>query len=154
KLGQPTTGGTLTLASVTDGLSHTALFSEWVMGRNRLDQDGLHMVYAAGTPWAPPASTPLDAIAASCLASSQRGWDQKGTDYARGDWGMGGGYSHVMTPNSRACFFRFDSHRADHTLVGASSGHPGGVNAGFLDGSVRFVKDGIAAAAWWAAATT
>ena len=37
--------------------------------------------------------------------------------------------------------------------VGASSFHPGGVNVGFLDGSVRFVKDGVNPQTWWGIAT-
>jgi prepilin-type processing-associated H-X9-DG protein len=37
--------------------------------------------------------------------------------------------------------------------VGASSFHPGGVNVGFLDGSVRFIKDGVNPQTWWAIAT-
>jgi prepilin-type processing-associated H-X9-DG protein len=31
--------------------------------------------------------------------------------------------------------------------------HPGGVNALFVDGSVRFVKDSIARQTWWALGT-
>jgi prepilin-type N-terminal cleavage/methylation domain-containing protein/prepilin-type processing-associated H-X9-DG protein len=153
KLGQPATGGTVSLASVADGLFCTAIFSEWVMGRNQMSADGLHMVYVAGTPWAPPASTSLAAIASTCQDSSIWIFDQKGSDLLQGDCGLGGGYSHIMTPNVKACFFQYDGSRADHTLVGASSRHPGGVNVVFLDGSVHFIRDGIDAAAWWAIAT-
>jgi prepilin-type processing-associated H-X9-DG protein len=38
-------------------------------------------------------------------------------------------------------------------MIGASSNHPGGVNCGFLDGTVRFVKDSVAARVWRAVAT-
>jgi prepilin-type processing-associated H-X9-DG protein len=38
-------------------------------------------------------------------------------------------------------------------LIGAQSNHPGGVNVGMLDGSVRFMKDSIARPTWWAVAT-
>src|SRR5207302_4903041 len=81
KMGQPTTGGTLALASVSDGLSSTVIFSEWVMGLNTLSQDGPNMVYTARTPWAPPASTTLDTIASSCQVSTTKVFDQKGTDF-------------------------------------------------------------------------
>jgi prepilin-type processing-associated H-X9-DG protein len=37
--------------------------------------------------------------------------------------------------------------------VGASSFHTAGVNVGFLDGSVRFVKTGVKPQTWWAIAT-
>src|SRR5262249_24725500 len=39
----------------------------------------------------------------------------------------------------------------DPTL--ASSPHTGGINAGMLDGSVRFVSAGISGQTWWAACT-
>jgi prepilin-type N-terminal cleavage/methylation domain-containing protein/prepilin-type processing-associated H-X9-DG protein len=35
----------------------------------------------------------------------------------------------------------------------ANSNHPGGVNAGFADGSVRFIKSSIAQQTWWALGT-
>jgi prepilin-type processing-associated H-X9-DG protein len=153
KLGAPDLGGVVTLASVTDGLSGTAVFGEWVIGLNTMSRDGPHMIYGSAIPWAPPASTTLTAMATACRAALTKVSDQKGTDYLRGQCGLGGGYSHVMTPNAKACFFKFDSYRTDHTLVGASSRHPGGVNAAFLDGSVRFVGDGVAAGTWRAIAT-
>lgn len=37
--------------------------------------------------------------------------------------------------------------------VNAMSNHPGGVNAGMADGSVRFIKDSIAMPTWWALGT-
>jgi prepilin-type processing-associated H-X9-DG protein len=45
------------------------------------------------------------------------------------------------------------------TVVGPSgsappnSNHPGGVNIGFADGSVRFVKDSVSVQTWWALGT-
>jgi prepilin-type processing-associated H-X9-DG protein len=38
-------------------------------------------------------------------------------------------------------------------MVGASSNHPGGVNVGFLDGTVRFIKNSVSRPTWWAIAT-
>jgi prepilin-type processing-associated H-X9-DG protein len=38
-------------------------------------------------------------------------------------------------------------------MVNASSYHPGGVNVGFLDGSVKFVKDSVSPQTWWGIAT-
>ena len=41
--------------------------------------------------------------------------------------------------------------RPPHTgLVSATSNHPGGVNVGFADGSVKFIKDTINLQTWWA----
>ena len=39
------------------------------------------------------------------------------------------------------------------TMIGASSYHPGGVNVLFMDGSVRFVKNGVSYVPWYAIAT-
>jgi prepilin-type processing-associated H-X9-DG protein len=38
-------------------------------------------------------------------------------------------------------------------MVGASSNHSGGVNVGFLDGTVQFVKNSVNRPTWWAIAT-
>ena len=38
-------------------------------------------------------------------------------------------------------------------MIGASSNHSGGVNVGFLDGSVKFIKDSINLGTWGALAT-
>ena len=43
--------------------------------------------------------------------------------------------------------------RGMSTLIGASSGHPGGVNGAFMDGSVKFITNGIGYLAWCAIAT-
>jgi prepilin-type processing-associated H-X9-DG protein len=42
---------------------------------------------------------------------------------------------------------------SDHTIVGASSLHPGGVNVAFIDGSVRFIKSTVSPQTWWALST-
>ena len=80
-------------------------------------------------------------------------YDQKGRlafyDYC----GAGGCYSHIMPPNTKACFFSGDGEEAGRTLVGASSNHSGGVNVGFLDGSVKFIKNSISRPTWRALAT-
>jgi prepilin-type processing-associated H-X9-DG protein len=59
-----------------------------------------------------------------------------------------------MTPNTRACWFGTgDNPNTDHTVVGASSYHSGGVNVAMLDGSVKFVKSSVNNITWWALAT-
>jgi prepilin-type processing-associated H-X9-DG protein len=37
--------------------------------------------------------------------------------------------------------------------IGRTSSLPSGVNVAFLDGSVRFVEDGVAPRTWWSIAT-
>ena len=51
------------------------------------------------------------------------------------------------------CFFNDWAHTANAHYVLASSQHPGGVNVLFGDGSVRFIKNSIAMATWWAIGT-
>ncbi len=38
-------------------------------------------------------------------------------------------------------------------MIGASSNHPGGVNVGMLDGSVKFIKNTVNLGTWGALAT-
>ena len=74
--------------------------------------------------------------------------------------GIGGGYTHIMPPNKKAC--TYSNLNAGYSasvgyavggMIGASSYHPGGVNVGFLDGSVKFIKDSISLQTWGSLAT-
>jgi prepilin-type N-terminal cleavage/methylation domain-containing protein/prepilin-type processing-associated H-X9-DG protein len=158
-LGVSTYGPTLTLASVTDGTSNTASWSEIVRGRGGTTIQGPNQVYLMTIPL-PTANTyvPLVTYLNACKTSNTLPnpiFDYKGriwgTDYAA----QGGGYSHIMTPNLKACIFSGQSQPLQQTAmcVGASSFHSGGVNVGFLDGSVRFVKDSVSQQTWWGIST-
>ena len=70
---------------------------------------------------------------------------------------MGQCYNHYNTPNKLACL-----NPTDQTAQGIggyagisppTSNHPGGVNMGFADGSVRFVKDSVSPQTFWAIGT-
>jgi prepilin-type N-terminal cleavage/methylation domain-containing protein/prepilin-type processing-associated H-X9-DG protein len=166
-------GPVVTLASVSDGTSSTAIFSEWIRGKSGWDTgkalipltDGLSMIYRSSvafsgvSPFAPTitgdvAST-MQSIAAQCAASTTKWHDGKGNSWTFHNCGRGGCYSHLATPNKKACVFSGAGKGLDldNTMVGASSNHPGGVNVGFLDGSVRFVKDSVNPQTWAAIAT-
>jgi prepilin-type N-terminal cleavage/methylation domain-containing protein/prepilin-type processing-associated H-X9-DG protein len=156
KMGQSSDGPDITFASVTDGLSNTAMFSEWVMGRGTTPatngQDGTNMIYqmsiAEPTPYGPAP------VVAACLATprSKKYYDQKGADWLYHQMGNGGPYSHIMTPNKLNCIYN-DGMHTDHGAIGASSRHSGGVNMLFMDGAVKFSKDSISQTTWWAIAT-
>ena len=69
-------------------------------------------------------------------------------------------YNHFGTPNQVNCTNNSDP--TDHNTIWAgyyvtamgsappSSQHPGGVNLGLADGSVRFIKNTVAPNTWWA----
>jgi prepilin-type N-terminal cleavage/methylation domain-containing protein/prepilin-type processing-associated H-X9-DG protein len=156
----PTTtsyGGTVTLSSITDGTSNTVIFSEWVRGRNGSSSGGYHQTYVASTAFTTGVSIPLPTLSASCQSSTKfygAPWDQKGAEWLDDDCDQGGCYSHINTPNKKACFY--SNQTGTHSIYsfeGASSYHPGGVNVGFLDGTVRFVKESVNWQTWAAIAT-
>ena len=155
-MGTPAQGGSITLAKVSDGLSNTAIFSEWIRGRNIATSSGLSQVYLANIAF-PTATTfvPLVTYLNACKNSTMiyPAYDRKGMKWLNQTCGEGGCYSHIMTPNLQACLFSNVTPDAGKTIIGASSRHGGGVNVGFCDGSVRFIKDSIAQSTWWAIAT-
>jgi prepilin-type N-terminal cleavage/methylation domain-containing protein/prepilin-type processing-associated H-X9-DG protein len=146
------------LANIVDGTSNTAIFSEWIRGQNQSanPQNGPHQVYWSSDPWpAKNTATPIDTFMNDCQASTTiyPNYDHKGMKWANQDCSAGGCYSHVMMPNMKACIFGSEGTQVGRTLVGASSYHNGGVNVAFLDGSIRFVKNGVSRTTWRAIST-
>ncbi len=147
---------TRSFATITDGLSSTALFSEIVKGKgrdpaNNAAQDGLNMTYNSpgGVTAIPQGDTDADfKLAGLCQASSSRSWDFKGEIWTMHDSGRGGGYFHIQPPNRKAC-----NAAGYDTIITASSYHPGGVNTLMCDGSVKFIKSGINIRTWHALGT-
>ena len=164
--GSTSYGGTVNFASITDGLSNTAIWSEWVKG-DMTSNPGRGQVYSLPTTTISPATkataVDLDALNAECQAKAVTPYSfysttavgQKGRFWTGHACGEGGGYSHINPPNQKACVFQNDTQppRSWATLIGASSNHPGGVNVGLVDGSVRFVKNTVSKATWRALAT-
>jgi prepilin-type processing-associated H-X9-DG protein len=146
------------LANITDGTSNTVIFSEWVRGRNGAQSRGLDQTFVSGTPFVTGTAVPLPILTASCQSSSTvygAPWNQRGSEWLDDDCDLGGCYSHIITPNKKACFY--SNQTGTHSIYsyeGASSYHPGGVNVAFLDGTVRFVKDTVSWQTWAAIATT
>ena len=162
-------GGVVTLAGITDGTSNTAMHSEWQKGRGTAG-DGNWQVYSVSTnltnttPAVPAGAVGWQAVLSSigqtCQASTTQNWNTKGYSWSDGGCGIGGCYSHIQPPNKKACVYANENQGYSATviwsvgtMVGASSYHPGGVNVGMLDGSVKFVKDSVSLATWGALAT-
>jgi prepilin-type N-terminal cleavage/methylation domain-containing protein/prepilin-type processing-associated H-X9-DG protein len=149
-LNKPLLDAVVTLAAVRDGTSNTAFFSEWIKGRNNPNELGLQQIYKTTDP--DNVAAPLATLAQHCQAAPYQA-PNKGTDWLTGVSGKGGGYVQIQTPNKKACYFSNSNGSADSSVIGASSYHSGGVNVGFLDGSVKFIKDSISPTTWWAIAT-
>ncbi len=153
KMGQSPENTVVSIATVTDGTSNTVIFSEWVKGRNAgTTGHGTDQVFYAGSAELPGRT--VVQYQQECQASNQVAYTQKGIDWLLQTSGKGGCYSHINTPNKKACWWSTgDGGNTDTTMIGASSKHPGGVNATMLDGSVKFVKDSVSVTTWWALAT-
>ena len=152
-------GGTVALANISDGTSNTAIFSEYVKGRgDATSTTGVQQILTAPIAYPSVNSYVLPTTYSSACQSSTTlvivTLNLKGCFWYNDKCGQGGGYSHLSTPNLKACLFNNDSDALQgRTLVGASSYHPGGVNVAMVDGSVRFVKSSVAPTAWWGLAT-
>jgi prepilin-type N-terminal cleavage/methylation domain-containing protein/prepilin-type processing-associated H-X9-DG protein len=128
--------GTVRLAAVTDGTSNTMMASELIQG--------------------------LDKVQSSVM-------DLRGFTL----WGYSTGFTTNLTPNTQAPDLVANSYcqslymtnppctQAPYgvpgnmsTYLAARSRHPGGVNAVFLDGSVKFIKNSINVFTWRALSTT
>jgi prepilin-type processing-associated H-X9-DG protein len=169
-LGSSSLGPVITLASIQDGTSNTAIFSEWVKGTGTA-KAGLGSIYVASTSFSTTGPSPkLVGTLGQSMQTASNGCQSattfltspsgyiKGYAYMEHTNGYGGGYSHLNTPNKKSCWFGSDAggtavYPSDRSLVGASSNHSGGVNVGFLDGSVKFIKDSISYQTWGSIAT-
>jgi prepilin-type N-terminal cleavage/methylation domain-containing protein/prepilin-type processing-associated H-X9-DG protein len=176
----PLTGGPVRIQAITDGTALTALFSEHLLGavsppavtdqtitpggvpgKRGLFQTSVQVLLDQG-------STPnAQAFVAACKGLP--GTAQATTAAAFGSqWLMSldfatanNAYSHVMPPNGNSCTgTQTATSNISNPLWGgigaaitATSNHPGGVNVGFCDGSVRFVKDSVDIPTWWAVGT-
>ncbi len=182
--------GPTSLATVTDGLSNTAMFSEHLLGYSSgLNDDVNNSPAVSGSPFGKrsfflinsvtptPDQGGAGALVAMQLVAACKSLPPGTKPSSDGSFGanwlfsqgfdtLDVSYTHVMTPNGYSCagqesgFFgaqgNFTSDGSGGGYTAAStptSNHAGGVNIGFADGSVKFVKDSINLTTWWAIGT-
>jgi prepilin-type N-terminal cleavage/methylation domain-containing protein len=138
------------MASITDGASNTAAFSERLRGNGgpnpkrdlfvMANQTSLQATYQTCTATNPNTATPL---------TSKWGWS----------WVMGENcctlYNHVSGPNTISCAgLPFPGTMTNMAMqVSASSNHPGGVLVLLCDASVRFIPQTVDLSTWRAIGT-
>lgn len=145
-------GGSVDFAVVTDGLSNTVAISETAIPfRGNVTKDYRSATATLGIfSGAKPSDcfpkkgadgllSAADRVAAGGANAGPQAY--KGMRYAHG-LPIYTGFITVLPPNSPSCSHndRLESKRAITTV---SSNHSGGVNAGFGDGSVRFISETI-----------
>jgi len=146
----------------TDGISQTIGASERVRGdwtTNRVGH-GDYLLTDIGSLADLTRMGPDSALAACSLASASPVYESRSGE----SWFLSGfhftTYNHCATPNSKCTdcsFYKMNEdiyYRSLHSGVfSARSYHPGGVNALRMDGSARFVTDGVNPSVWRAIST-
>lgn len=147
-------------ASITDGTSATAAYSEFVIA-NELKTNTAspsagelrQQVYD----WVPTtnstAQVRLNCKTVAALVTPDR-VRMRGAGWAWSFMGTGNVYAHTMLPNEKAChIWNGGDDWYGRTAMSASSQHSGGVNVALADASVDFVAQTIDVSAWWAMGT-
>ena len=162
----------VSFASIIDGTSNTAAFSEMVKG---VGGDTLTSTGANGSfdPLKPSASMkPIGTFVGNpagdytaCMTAGAPTSASFSNDFAMGQYWHttqrdNGHYHHTMPPNSWSCqsnTLPTGAPSGDNVLnfgaFTASSRHSGGVNTLMCDGSVKFIKSTVAPQTWWALGT-
>lgn len=147
----------LRLARITDGTSHTAAFSESVLGSGKENLADKKLVDRQ-TMYAFVFTTPLTETACN-NATKWNVTNRRGFAWVNGEYRCTL-YNHYWPPNVKRCDCianrisgGLDVRYAPYGWRAARSRHPGGVNVLLVDGSAHFVADSVDLAVWHALAT-
>ncbi len=135
------------LAQFTDGTSNSILTGERLLGdfSNLIATDVRDIFKSPAIPVTlMDAYTMCQQLDYTNLAYQSYSTD--GTPWLQGTVNTGACFKVVEPPNKRSCEFMM----IGRITLTTASRHPGGVNVGFADGSVHFIKDSIALPTWWA----
>lgn len=145
----------LSPAAVTDGLSNTVAFGEWLVGiisPKFPDPARVRHVYGSDTGYLPGTGSEIDLLG-RCRSLEglvpQMG-PTKGLMWYTGILGSSS-YNHAFNMNEHSCYGFTNS--AIPLGITGSSLHPRGVNLLMADGSTRFARDSISLAIWRAMST-
>ncbi len=130
------------IAEITDGTSNTAAFSEMGLG----DMSNAIATEKTDQFWTQTWPTTPDLAIAQCQGFPAANLAYQGLSTDGVPWLEGSTsamYNHVNTPNKRSCIFP-----PGRIMNTANSYHPGGVNVGMCDGSVRYMKDSVSLPTW------
>jgi len=148
-------------ASITDGSSQTAAFSE--MGKGDFNNSIFSPKGDIISPGGVAAPTSADNAYAICQSATPTNlsyqWFSSGATWLS-SWSLSGSlnstYTHVGLPNTTNCGCyncNTGGPGNDTTAWNANSSHIGGVNLLLCDGSVRFVSNSISITTWRAVGT-
>ncbi|WP_422932108.1 DUF1559 domain-containing protein [Singulisphaera sp. PoT] len=165
-------GGVIRLSEITDGTSNTIAFGEWKVGSGNtskltIPSDIIWMTsYPAGvtrgtatmTASIANANGALIAWLNNCAANAQPGSSTRNN----GSVNLGQAWAFnlpaysigntIVPPNGKypTCMTAQPGTQNSPGAYGLASNHPGGANVVLSDGSVRFLKDSVALAPFWA----
>jgi prepilin-type processing-associated H-X9-DG protein len=153
------------ISNVIDGMSNTIAFSESTVGN--VTQVAGQKMFGIVSVALPAAALQPNAFnnppgVLSGIATCSKVWGASPTvDAQRGDtWTQGAMtstlFNTIVPPNGQANEWAYCSATSNGGVANysnADSYHPGGVNVGMADGSIRFIKNSINQTTWWALGT-
>jgi prepilin-type N-terminal cleavage/methylation domain-containing protein/prepilin-type processing-associated H-X9-DG protein len=139
------------LASILDGTSNTAMFAETIRSNYPAAQSSANWPSLATASYLYPIQNggtmnpPYQVPPAVCLSVTSRLIGYRGLEYYRFIVECTN-YCHALVPNAKTPDCGDSS--ISVAFMAARSWHNGGVNCGFADGSVRFIKNAINPNTW------